>query len=89
MGLHNPQFNGAEYAEVIAELLPEAQRAGIPLADIYVGAIGKKWIPKIYEAQPKLETEIQGWYLHPYGPPSGTHEENSEGIQSVPYVQAE
>lgn len=88
-GYTTPQFNGAEYAEVIAELLPEAQRAGIPLADIYVAAIGKKWVPKMYEAQAKLKTEIQGWYLHPYGPPSGTHEENSEGIQSVPYVQAE
>jgi hypothetical protein len=89
-GYTTPQYNGAEYAEVIAELLPEAQKAGIPLADIYVGAIGKKgWVPTMYKAQVKLETDIQGWYFHPYGSPSGTHEENSEGIQSMPYVQAE
>jgi hypothetical protein len=89
-GYTTPQYNGAEYGEVIAELLPEAQKAGIPLADIYVGAIGKDgWVPSMYKAQAKLETEVQGWYFHPYGPPNGTHEENSEGIQSLPYVQAE
>ncbi len=88
-GYTTPQYNGAEYAEVIAELLPEAQKAGIPLSDIYVGATGKKWVSKMYEGQAKLRSEIQGWYLHPYGPASGTFEENSEGIQSLPYVQAE
>jgi hypothetical protein len=88
-GNTTPQYNGAEYANVIAELLPEAQRAGIPLSDIYVGATGKKWVSEMYEGQAKLETEIQGWYLHPYGPPSGSYDENGEGIQSLPYVQAE
>ena len=89
-GYTTPQYNGAEYAEVIAELLPEAQKAGIPLADIYVGATGRNgWVPAMYKAQVKLESEIQGWYFHPYGPPGGSHEENSEGIQSLPFVQAE
>jgi hypothetical protein len=74
---------------VIAKLLPEAQTAGIPLANIYVAAYGRHWVSKMYEAQSKLKTEIEGWYFHPYGPPSGTAEENGQGIQSLPNVQAE
>jgi IPT/TIG domain len=88
-GYTTPQYNGKEYGNVVVEVLSKALKAGIPLSDIYVGATGKKWISGMYEAQPTLETEIQGWYLHPYGPPSGTHDENSEGIQSLPYVQDE
>lgn len=106
-----PQYNGAEYAKVIAQLLPEVKAAGIPLSDIYVGAIGwdctasecgeycnvehpkaecvsNDWVPAMYAAQPTLETEIQGWYFHPYGPPSGTEAGDSRGIESVPLVQA-
>jgi hypothetical protein len=106
-----PQYNGAEYAKVIAQLLPEAKAAGIPLSDIYVGAtgwdctarecgqycnvehskaecVGNDWIPAMYAAQPTLETEIQGWYFHPYGPPSGTEAGDSQGIESVPLVRA-
>lgn len=50
-GYTTPQYNGAEYAEVIAELLPEAQAAGIPLSDIYVGATGRKsWVPTMYKS---------------------------------------
>ncbi len=79
----------AQYAAIVAKLLPEIEKAGIPLSDVYVAAYGKKWVPKMYEAQSKLKTEIQGWYFHPYGPPKGTAEENSEGIESLPIVQAE
>ena len=79
----------AQYANIVSKLLPEAEKAGIPLSDIYVAAYGKRWVPKMYEAQSKLETEVQGWYFHPYGPAKGTAEENSEGIQSLPNVQAE
>ena len=105
-----PQYNGAEYANVIAKLLPEAKATGIPLSAIYVAAIGwdctasecgkychvehpkaecvsDDWVPAMYAAQPKLETEIQGWYFHPYGPPSGTEEGDSRGIQTLPLVQ--
>lgn len=88
-GYTEPGYNGAEYANVIAKLLPEVQTAGIPLANIYVAAYGRHWISKMYEAQSKLKTEIEGWYFHPYGPPSGTAEENGQGIQSLPNVQAE
>ena len=41
----------------------------------------------MYHAQPRLQTEIQGWYFHPYGPPSGSELEHSLGIQSVAEVQ--
>ncbi|MGA8353132.1 MAG: IPT/TIG domain-containing protein [Solirubrobacteraceae bacterium] len=100
-GYTTPQFSGAEYGNVIAKLLPAAAEAGIPLADIYVGATGKdclkeggecstvKWVAAMYGADPKLETEIKGWYFHPYGPPEGVEEEDSQGIQSLPLVQAE
>jgi hypothetical protein len=88
-GYTEPGYNGAEYANVIAKLLPEAQAAGIPLSNVYVAAYGRHWVSKMYEAQSKLKTEIEGWYFHPYGPPSGTAEENGQGIQSLPNVQAE
>jgi hypothetical protein len=100
-GYTTPQYNGAEYANVIASLLPEAQAAGLPLGSIYVGATGKGctparpgactsngWVPAMYEAQASLTREIQGWYLHPYGPPNGVGEYDGTGIQSVPVVQA-
>lgn len=92
-----PKYNGAEYANVIARLLPEARAAGIPLNKIYVAAYGADrsssdrltggWVPAMYKAQPQLESEIEGWYFHPYGPPSGSGLEQSAGIQSVPEVQ--
>jgi hypothetical protein len=43
----------------------------------------------MYRARPALTREVEGWYLHPYGPPTGSHEEDSGGIESVPRVQAE
>jgi hypothetical protein len=97
-GYTTPQYDGAEYADVIAALLPRAAAAGIPLSDIYVGAIGEGcaascvadgWVPEMYAAQPALETEIQGWYLHPYGPAHGIGEGGEPGIESLPLVQAQ
>ncbi len=50
--------------------------------------ISDDWVPAMYAAQPKLETEIKGWYFHPYGPPAGAEAGDSRGIESVPAVQA-
>jgi hypothetical protein len=98
-GYTTPQYSGAEYAAVIAKLLPAAKEAGIPLTDIYVAAIGKNcaktsectangWVPAMYSAQASLKTEVQGWYFHPYGPPTGhSSEDDSEGIQGIPLVR--
>jgi hypothetical protein len=86
-GYTTPQYNGAEYANVIAKLLPAAKAAGIPLSSIYVGAASKRWVTAMYAAQPRLETEIQGWYLHPYGPPNSAGNNQGDGIQSLPEVQ--
>jgi IPT/TIG domain/NHL repeat len=96
-GSTTPHYNGAQYAAVIARLLPEAKAAGIPLDKIYVAAYGadmnsqgkwtRGWVPSIYQAEPELQHEIEGWYFHPYGSPSGTAFNHSEGIQSVPEVQ--
>lgn len=88
-GYTTPQFDGAQYAAVIARLLPAAQAAGVPASDIYVAATGRHWIRQMYEAEPALREEIEGWYAHPYGPPEGTRNEDSEGIQSLPLLQAE
>lgn len=81
--------SAAQYADMIAALLPAAAHAGLPLAQIYVAAWGKDWVPNMYEAQPRLRTLIEGWYFHPYGPPSGAANADSAGIQSVPAVQAQ
>ncbi len=88
-GYTTPQFDGAQYAAVVAKLLPAARRAGIPLQDVYVAATGRRWIAQMYRARPQLQTEVEGWYLHPYGPPNGVAGESSEGIQSLPQLQAE
>jgi hypothetical protein len=88
-GYTTPQSNGAAYGNVIAALLPAAVEAHIPLSSIYVAAFGRHWVQEMYTSQPKLQSEIQGWYFHPYGPPSGSAEESSRGIQSLPSVQAE
>jgi IPT/TIG domain len=92
-----PKYNAAEYANVIARLLPAARVAGIPLDQIFIAGYGTDrnasgetaggWIPAMYKAQPRLRSEIQGWYFHPYGPPSGSEQEKSLGIQSVAEVQ--
>ena len=84
---------------MIAALLPEAARAGIPLSDIYVGAIGENcppsghcekngWVRAMYAAQPSLKTEVVGWNFHPYGPPHGTDEWNNYGIENLPPVRS-
>jgi len=81
--------SASQYASILAQLLPEAQKAGIPLEDLYVGATGKHWVRSLYAAQPSLRGEIEAWYAHPYGPPHGTREEDSQGIQSLPALQSE
>jgi hypothetical protein len=45
------------------------------------------WIPAMYAAQPTLESKVEGWYFHPYGPASGAEFGDSYGIQSVPEVR--
>jgi hypothetical protein len=94
-GTEAGKLAAAEYATILAQLLPAGQAAGIPLSDIYVAAIGKlpdgtSWVPDLYKAQPCLKPgpatcgPIAGWYLHPYGLPH-----SSTGIESVPGVRAE
>lgn len=88
-GYTTPQDEGGQYAAVIARLLPAAQAAGIPLSEIYVAGYGRGWIPQMYRARPALESEIQGWYFHPYGPPGEAEGGEEEGIASLPRDQAE
>jgi DNA-binding beta-propeller fold protein YncE len=101
-GYTTPQYSGSEYAAALTQVLADAKSDGIPLSDVYAAAFGADkiingegheewyspgWIPAIYAAKPSLETEVQGWYFHPYGPPSGSEFNNSDGIQSVPEVR--
>ncbi len=97
-----PQYDGAQYAQVIARLMPALRAASIPLDDIYVAATGgdctasarttqctaEGWIPAMYSAQPQLRWEIEGWYFHPYGSPSALTGGESGGIRSLPAIQA-
>ena len=93
-GTQSSRRTAAEYAAVLARLLPAVRRSGIPLNDILVQATGgtltdgTQWIPDLYAAQPCLRSgpgphtcgPIEGWSLHPYGLPGRSH----EGIDSVP-----
>lgn len=83
------------YASVLRQLLPAAKAAGIPLSEIYVPAVGilydrSYWIPDLYRAQPCLAPgpgtcgPIEGWNLHPYGPPTSS----TAGISTVPSIRA-
>ena len=83
-----------EYARILAQLLPAARAAGIPLGDVYVPATGvltdgSSWLHDLYAAQPCLLPgasscgPVSGWKLHPYGLP-GT---SAEGIDSVPGIR--
>ncbi len=77
--------SAAQYAAILASLLPAATHAGLPVDRIYVGATGSGWIKGLYRARPQLETEIKGWYFHPYN-----HEGASgEGVAGLPGWQAE
>lgn len=102
-GYTEPEYNAAEYADVIAQTLPAALAAGVPASSIYVAATGEDcaygvelklgchaddWVSAMYAAQPQLQVQVQGWYLHPYGPPSGSDRLENEGIQSLPAVRA-
>jgi hypothetical protein len=63
-------YNAGQYAKLVARTLNAAQRAGLPLGDIYVGAIDAEgWVANMYAGSPALGTLAQGWYLHPYGLP--------------------
>lgn len=94
-GTQSGSHAAAEYAAILAQLLPAAKAANIPLSDIYVPATGMlndgtSWISGLYKAQPCLKPgpsscgPIAGWNLHPYGLPNSP----TEGIESVPGVRA-
>lgn len=75
----------AQYAAILAQLLPEAARARLPLGQIYAGAVGGGWVQALYQAQPRLQTEVKGWYMHPYT----SSRVPGTGVSSLPGVQAE
>jgi hypothetical protein len=89
-------FRAAQvYASVLRQLLPAAKAAGIPLSAIYVPAVGilsdrSYWVPDLYRAQPCLAPgpgtcgPVEGWNLHPYGPPTSS----VSGISTVPTIRA-
>jgi len=95
-GTPSGRLAAAEYAAVLARVLPAAKAAGIPLTDLYVPATGKlgdgsTWVSDLYQSQPCLKPgprscgPIAGWNVHPYGLPNFT----TEGIGSVPIDRAE
>jgi hypothetical protein len=95
-GTPSGRLAAAEFAAVLAQLLPRARAAGVPLSDIYVPAAGtlidgSSWVPDLYAAQPCLGPgsascgPIAGWNVHAYGPPYST----SAGIGSLPGIRAQ
>ena len=95
-GTQSGTLAATEYARVLAQLLPAAKAAQVPLRDIFVPATGtlddgSSWIPDLYQAQPCLKPgpgscgPIAAWNLHPYGLPHLS----TEGIDSVPTVRAQ
>jgi hypothetical protein len=74
-----------QYAAFLALLLPLVANSHIPPGDVYVGATGEGWIQGLYQAQPQLRTEIQGWYLHPYA----KERKPGQGMAEVPGIRAE
>ncbi len=79
----------AQYGGILAQLLPRARQAGIPLEDIYAAAVGGRWVSDMYAARASLRNEIEGWYVHSYGPPSGSESEHGGGIEALPSIRAE
>jgi IPT/TIG domain len=77
--------SAGQYAAILARLLPAAARAHIPLTQIYAGAYEHGWVQDLYQAQPGLQSEVEGWYLHPYAGDRAP----DEGIASLPGIQAE
>jgi len=77
--------SAAEYAAILASLLPAAERAGLPMSRIYASATRGGWIDSLYAARPALQHEIKGWYVHPYN----ADRRPGEGIASLPALQAE
>jgi hypothetical protein len=85
-----------EYAALLRAVLIDARAARVPLSDIYAAAVGQLddgtfWVPDLYRAEPCLLPgpgscgPIEGWYLHPYGPPAN----RSYGMLSVPLVRGQ
>ena len=76
-------YDGRQYGEILAELMPALTAAGIPLSKVYVAAYGEgdEWIngensekekvKGIYRANSNLEDEILGWYYHCDGGSTG------------------
>ncbi len=95
-GTPSGRLAAAEYAAVLARLLPAVKAAGLPLARVYIPATGQlsdgtSWVADLYQAQPCLKPgsrscgPIAAWNVHPYGLPNST----TAGIESVPVDRAE
>lgn len=77
--------NAAQYAALLTSLLPAARSAGLPIDRLYVGATSGSWISDMYAAEPRLQSLIKGWYVHPYNPSRGA----TTGVGELPGLQAE
>jgi hypothetical protein len=91
----------SQYAAMVAELLPAAVAAGIPVADIYIPATGRlqdgsSWVPDLYAAQPCLAPNespcagaAESTPIEAWNVhPYGPPNSTSHGIESVPGIRA-
>ncbi len=77
--------SAAQYAAILAALLPAARAAGLPMDRIYAGLTSGGWLGGLYSAAPQLRSEVGGWYLHPYNPSHSA----TTGIGELPGLQAQ
>jgi hypothetical protein len=77
--------SASQYARILASLLPAVRSAGIPAARVYAGATSGGWIEQLYAAQPQLQEEVGGWYVHPYN----SSRDPATGIGELPGLQSE
>ena len=93
-GSQSSADGAGEYASLLALLLPAVKQAGIPLSEIFVPATGTlsdgtNWVSDLYQKRPCLKPgpdscgPIEGWNLHPYGPPYS----DTIGLASVPVTR--
>ena len=88
-GNFSPAPTAANHADVVKGVCDACIAAGLDMTRIYFQVQNPAWLSGMYAQQSTLETEVQGWAVHPYGaPPPGYASSTTQGIASVPVLRA-
>jgi hypothetical protein len=74
---------GGQYADLVVATLQACQSANITLDRVYTMVNNTTWLTAMYTEQPTLGTMVEGWSMHPYGPPPPGFTGDGEGIAYV------